>query len=115
MNALDLAKVFIKYENNTREILSLVQRYKLESLLPAVIVYLEKLSTQESNRNMVVVESAFPLSENSKLSIEKMIKMKIDEQKVDSKLIAGFKIYTRDHIVDASLDTLLAPFAKANI
>jgi F0F1-type ATP synthase delta subunit len=114
MNALQLAKVFIQNENKTTEILSLVQRYKLESLLPAVSVYLKKLSSQESNRNRVIVQSAFALNENSKLSIEKLLDTKIDEVQVNGKLIAGFKAYTRDKIVDASLGTLLAPFAKAN-
>lgn len=112
MNALQLAKVFIKYENNTKDIISIVKRYRLESLLPAVMVYLEKLSRQERDRNKVVVQSAFALNENSKLSIEQMIHAKIDHVQVNKKLIAGFKVYTKDHIVDASLDTLLAQFAR---
>jgi F0F1-type ATP synthase delta subunit len=38
--------------------------------------------------------------------------LKIEKEEIEKEMIAGYKLYSKDKIVDASLNTLLKKFTK---
>jgi F0F1-type ATP synthase delta subunit len=107
MNSKYLAKLIIDNQGNFQKVLEIVKKYKLEKLLPSTLSVIGKIQNREENRNKIKVESVVELDTNSKNEIEKLVNGKIDKLSIDKNLIAGFKVYTREKIVDASLANML--------
>lgn len=121
MNATALATLIQNNAEHTDAVLSLIKKYKLESLVPSALEIIRKRQAREVKNNRTVVESAFPLDATTEANIVSMLgrqtgkSVRMDSVIVNNNLIAGFKAYTRDHIIDASLPTLLAPFYKKTL
>ncbi len=107
MNSKYLAKLILDNQDNFQKVLEIVKKYKLEKLLPSTLSVVDKIQNREENRNKIKVESAVELDTNSKNEIEKLVNGKIDKLSIDKNLIAGFKVYTREKIIDASLANML--------
>lgn len=121
MNAKFLANLIINNPNNLEDIMILVKKYKLEALLPSIFSIIKKTIDQNKKQNSLKIETAFPLDEMAINKIVSLLKKEgvqvktdtqFDEVIINKKLIAGFKVSSKDKIVDATLDTLLSPFYK---
>ena len=104
MNSKYLAKLILDNQDNFAKVMQIVEKYKLEKLLPSTLNVIKKIKSREENRNQVKVESAVELNSQSLKSIESMINMKIS---IDKSMIAGFRVHTRDKVIDASLVNML--------
>lgn len=112
MKAIDLASVFEKYPNNLKDVFDVVKKRHLDFLLPDVYKLLKAKNIRFSDMNEIIVESPFEIGDEAKQSIEKKLDLKIDKTKINKEMIAGFRVYTKDKILDASLDTLLKQIIK---
>jgi len=112
MKATELAKVFEKFPNNQKEILEIVKKRKLEFLLPKVLQVLNKKATFSEQQNQIILETPFKTSSEAKKKVEEKLGLKIGVEKINKSLIAGFRVYTKDKILDATLDTLLKQIIK---
>jgi len=107
MNARYLAKLILDNQDNFSKVMILVKKYKLEKLLPASLQIINKINNREENRNKVTVESAVELDQDSLHSIERLVNRKVEKVNINKNLVAGFKAYTREKIIDASLQNML--------
>ena len=118
MNSKIISKYIIKNQNSLESNLPIlfdyIKKYKLEFLLPEILKNLEKHKNREIEINKNKLITPHKLSLENKESLESKYNLKIDEENLDKNIITGYKIYTRDKIIDASLDTLLKNFIKAN-
>lgn len=112
MKASALASVFENYPNNTKDVLDIVKKRHLSFLLPDVYKFLKIKEVRLEGLDEIIVESPFEMSSQAQEGIEKRLGLKIDKTRVNKELIAGFKVYTRDKILDASIDTLLKQIIK---
>jgi F0F1-type ATP synthase delta subunit len=112
MKAVALASVFERYPNSVKEILEIAKKRHLNFLLPDVYKVLKNKSERIQNLDEVVIESPFEMSPDARESVEKRVGLKIAKTRINKEMIAGFKVYTKDKILDASLDTLLKQIIK---
>lgn len=112
MKAAELAEVFIKYPNNTKQLLDIVKKKKLDFLLPKALEFLNKKRIFTETQDEVLLETPFETSDEARASIESKFGLKIQKQKVNKDMIAGFRVYTKNKILDASLDGLLKQIIK---
>lgn len=111
MNANILTKYILKQISNSNfnyEAFSLfVKKYNLQYLIPAVIDKLRKSDLREKEMNKVKIVSPVKLSQSNKELVESKYNVQIGEEIIDNRLVAGYKLYTRENILDASLENLL--------
>lgn len=107
MNSKYLAKLILDNQDNLAKVMEIVKKYKLEKLLPSTLSVIKKIQNREENRDKVKVSSAVELNAESLKSIESLVQRKIDNTEIDKSLVAGFKVFTREKIIDASLVNML--------
>ncbi len=107
MNSKYLAKLILDNQDGFAKVMEIVKKYKLEKLLPSTLRMIKKIQNREENRDKVRVSSAVELNAESLKSIESLIQRKIDNTEIDKSLVAGFKVFTREKIIDASLANML--------
>ncbi len=103
---------FLQKTSNIKFLFEYIKIYKLELLLPNVLNNLQKIINREVHLNKNRLVSPYPISKENKDRLESGHKIKIDEESIDKDIITGYKLYTKDKIIDASLETLLKNFTK---
>ena len=116
MNSKIITKYIIqnKANLNIAALGEYIKKYKLQFLLPEVLKELNKNINREAEINRTKIVSAHKLDKDNISSLENKYNIKIDNEEIQSELVTGYKLYTKDKIVDASLNTLLKNFIKAN-
>jgi len=94
--------------DETTLLVKLLVNVKKIWLFPDILLSFEEMILERSNRVLVEVISAIPLSDEEKIEIiEKVRKMTgyegLLESRVDKSLIAGYVIKFHDEVIDASL------------
>ena len=120
MQSQKLAKLLIKLvdrEDKSRAIsianfLQVIKNNNLNYLLPSIHKFLEKIKRDEAEKSIEKIISPFELNKEVEKEIKDKYSLENSKQVIDKKIIAGFKIYTRNKIVDASLGTILKNFTK---
>lgn len=120
MQSQKLAKLLIKILNredknrviSVANFLEVIKSNNLNYLLPSINKYLEKIKRDDAEKSVEKIISPFQLETNTEKELKDKYKLENTIQVVDKKIVAGFKIYTRNKIVDASLDTILKNFTK---
>lgn len=111
MNANILSKYILKQISNSNfnlEAFNLfVKKYNLQYLIPSVIDKLQKSNLRNIELNKIKLISPVNINEQNKKLIENKYGVEINEQIVDKRVIAGYKLYTKEKILDASLENLL--------
>ncbi len=107
MTSNSLSKVLEKYNANPEVLFAVIQKRNLSFLLPAALKLLKLKEEKEKFRNEVVLESAFEVSDENLKILEEKVGEKVEKKIINKNLVTGFKVYTRNRILDASLDTLL--------
>jgi F0F1-type ATP synthase delta subunit len=91
-------------------ILDYVKSYKLESLLPKTLIYLEDKIKKEKKWNTFLIESRYPLNLEmlEKIKVKLKIEKETDSEKIEKKeIIGGFKATYQGIIYDGSLQNQL--------
>ena len=91
-------------------ILSYVKKYKLESLLPKAVMYLEDKVAKDLKWNTLSIKSGIAISEDIVRDIIKKIKAETAKniiKKEDKELIGGFVATYKGMIYDASISNQL--------
>ncbi len=106
--ALHQALGLVKKESDTSAILknfsALLAREKLLKKSPAIIKEFVKYSNEKEGIESVEVKSARPLDKKSIEAIKKYFGNKIIlTEKIDTELIGGAVIKTKDYIIDGSI------------
>ena len=120
MQSQKLAKIIlnmkeVKGENfSIANFLSVIKKNNLEYLLPSINKVLSKMKKDGESKDLEKIISPFLLEDTTKKELKDKYNLTNTEQIIDKKIIAGFKIYTKNKIVDASLDTILKNFNKTN-
>jgi F0F1-type ATP synthase delta subunit len=118
MQTQKLAKILInmQYSKDLREsvanFLFVIKKNNLGYLLPSINKALSKIRKDEEEKNIEKIISPFLLEDTTEKELKEKYDLENTEQVIDKKMIAGFKIYTRNKIVDASLSTILKNFTK---
>jgi F0F1-type ATP synthase delta subunit len=116
MNSLKLANLLIRNSKKDTfkisDFISVITKNKLEYLLPSIKIKLAKIQREQDFRNEIKIQTPHPVSKEIKEKIENVYNLKIEKEEIEKEMIAGYKLYSKDKIVDASLNTLLKKFTK---
>ncbi len=87
-----------------KQFVTMVKKNKDWSRLPLILKHFEKIFTERNGLTKVEVESAYPLTEETRKGIAEVYKNKVLlEEKVNPKLIAGLRILLNDStFIDSS-------------
>ncbi len=99
---------------NLSELEGVLVRYNLQSLLPDILRFLLRKQKIRQEKETVIIESPFPLSEDSLLVIKQLVKDEDVEHRVviNEDLLAGFKAKYKDVAYDGSAERIIKQFAK---
>ncbi len=115
MNSLKLARLLIE-KNESKDglvnFLKVLDKNKLNYILPNILESLKKIDSKEKAENQEIIISSYALEKKTKDNLKEKYKLNNPENREDKSIITGFKIYTKDKIVDASLSTILKKFTK---
>lgn len=114
MNSQVITDYIVKNKNSldVNNIFNYLKKYNLEFLLSDVLQKLKKYNQRENRISKNIVITSHKINQDTKDFLQNKYNIELKEEKIDSGLIAGYKIYTRDTIIDASLNTLLKNFKK---
>lgn len=115
MNSLKLARLLIEInesKNGLVSFLKVIDKNKLNYILPNILESLKKIESKELEENKEIILSSYKLGKETRENIISKYKLTKPENIEDRNIITGFKIYTKDKIVDASLNTILKKFTK---
>lgn len=116
MQTLKLVKLLLEKNGNTNSLanfLKILDKNKLNYLLPNLLHSLEKIKIKDESENKEKIITAHTLSKEIRENISIKYKLNNPENIEDKNIITGFKIYTKTKIVDASLNTILKNFESA--
>jgi F0F1-type ATP synthase delta subunit len=90
-------------------------KYNLRALLPEILRVLVRKENMRAEKDMVAIESPFPLSEDSITAIKKIANGEDKEHsiKINPNLLAGFKAKYKDTMYDASAERIINQFEGA--
>lgn len=122
MQSQKLAKLLLKLVDrkdknraiSVADFLQVIKNNNLNYLLPSIHKFLEKIKRDETEKSTEKIISPFELNKEVEKEIKDKYSLENSKQVIDKKIIAGFKIYTRNKIVDASLGTMLKHFESAD-
>lgn len=114
MNSQTIVDYIIKNEDTLKIdlLFSYLKKFKLEYLMSDVLTKLKKYNKREKENSKIILESPVQINNNTQSSLESKYNLKIEEFRTNQNLVAGYKLYSKDRIVDASIDTLLKNFTK---
>lgn len=97
--------------NELEEVLT---KHKLQSLLPEILRFLSRKQKIREQKERVMIESPFPLSDESLSAIKQLVNGKDAEHTVtiNGDLLAGFKAKYKDLMYDGSAERIIKQFTK---
>ncbi len=104
-----LAMLIIEERTTLREVVSLLSKYKMLSLLPSIKQALMQVALQVGKKDSIQIESPFPLSDESIQKIKGIVGDKTAEHEVilSTHVLAGFKARWRGMIYDGSAERII--------
>lgn len=115
MNSLKLARLLIEKnesKNGLVNFLKVLDKNKLNYILPNILESLKKIESKEKIESQEIIISSYKLGKDTKERLAEKYELSSPENREDKSIITGFKIYTKNKIVDASLNTILKKFTK---
>jgi F0F1-type ATP synthase delta subunit len=101
---------FIIKENKTLDIkvlVSVLQKYRVLSLLPIILKRLEKELLLQQQHNITTIQAPFALDETSKQKIQTIFNVDSIKEVISPNILAGFRAYNGDKILDLSLESIV--------
>ncbi|MDQ5957476.1 MAG: synthase delta subunit [Patescibacteria group bacterium] len=112
MNSQTIVDYIIKNKEKVslQSIFDYAHKFDLDYLLPDVLSKIKRYNNREIKNSTVVLETSVNADEDTLKALENRYDLKIEKNQINKNIIAGYKIYSRDSIVDASIETLLKNF-----
>ena len=107
MNIDKLVNYILKNEDNLNDLFKVLSKYNLNYLLIPILQKIQKLQNRELHINSSKLVSARPLDSQTLEMLENKYNLKFAKQKIDQNIIAGYKLYTKDKMLDHSLQLIL--------
>lgn len=111
-----LAALIIEEKASLSEVFALLEKYKLLALLPSIKEALIQMSSHSSREDTVMIESPFPLSEDSIQYIKNIAgdTTKPHEVIINKKILAGFKAKFRGMMYDGSAERIIKQLVNSH-
>lgn len=93
----------------TEDILTVLEKYNLIALLPAIVQSLKQSNRYNAFRDTVEIASPFPLADDAVASIKRIIGNDLAAHTIEVKkeLLAGFQARFRGKLYDASASRII--------
>lgn len=103
----NLAHLLLQNRVSVSDVVSVLAKYKLLSILPLVLVSLKQLKESTLSENTLSIETPYPLSETSIAAIKKITGGDIHTISINEALLAGFKARFKGKLYDGSAERVL--------
>lgn len=109
-----IAKEIIEKDISANDLVLVLQSYNLVSLLPSILDQVKRIISGKKKESGVIIESPFPLSEDSISHIKKIIcdEHTSHEVIIEKKLLAGFKARYKGMLYDGSAERIVRQFIQ---
>ncbi len=89
-------------------------KYNLQALLPEIYRFLVRKQQIQEGKDIVAIETPFPLSDTSITTIKAIAKGEHQKHsiKINPNLLAGFKAKYKDTLYDASAERIINQFER---
>ena len=107
-----IAKLLVTKNVPLSDVVTMLTKYKMLALLPAIKNAVEELSSQGLKRDTVMIESPFPLPEDSVKKIKRIIGNDIapHEVTINKNILSGFKARFKEKLYDASGERIIKDY-----
>lgn len=112
MLAKAFAQLLIQEKISVENIERALLRFHLLSLLPSILAELKQYQKERIEKETVYIESPFPLTDENKESITKMLQVenKAVHTKENKALLAGFRAHYKETMIDSSMQRIITTF-----
>lgn len=109
-----LATLIIEERTTLKEVVVLLDKYKMLPLLPSIKQAIVQASSQTRKKDYIEIESPFPLSDESVRKIKRIVGNDLAEHEViiNTNVLAGFKARWRGMIYDGSAERIIKQFTS---
>lgn len=104
-----LATLIVTERATLPDVVESLTKYKMLSLLPSVKQAIIQVSSQTGKRDVIEIESPFPLSDDAVTKVKRIVGNDIAEHEVtiNPKILAGFKARFRGMLYDGSAERII--------
>lgn len=103
----NLAHMLIKNRTSVDDVVAVLAKYKLLSVLPSVLSSIKQQARSTLSENMLRIETPYPLSEQSISAIKSITGGDAHTISINEALLAGFKARFKGKLYDASAQRVL--------
>lgn len=91
------------------EVLDLLKKYRLTALLPSIKQSVEKLAATTAKRETIIIETPFPVSDDSVKKIKRIVGNDLAKHEVvlNQDLLAGFRATFKGTLYDGSANRII--------
>lgn len=109
-----LAMVIIEKNVSVDVVTETLRKYNLLGLLPFVLTTVMQITSHRNRRDVVTIESPFPLSENSIVHIKKVMRVETQNHEVtiNKNILAGFKARWKGVLYDGSAERIIRQLTR---
>lgn len=109
-----LALLINSNQTDIKQVVTVLTKYRMLSLLPNIRQSLIQIASTESSRDTVLIESPFPLSEEATQSIKNLVggHAAHTETAINKDVLAGFKARYKGVLYDGSAERIVRELTK---
>lgn len=96
-----------EYQFDIRVLNNVLSRYGLLSLLPKILIRLQKAQDIQKQKSNTTILSPFELNQDLEKQIQQIFQVNTTKTIISKDVLAGFKAYNADKILDMSLSSLI--------
>lgn len=103
-----LATRILEKNISVSDVTEMLTKYKLTSLLPAILREIQQMSKGEQKKDMILIESPFEIGEKAIANIKKIIGRDAPhEVTINTSLLAGWKARSHGMLYDGSAERII--------
>ena len=109
-----IAQTVLKQNNTGSDLVDVLRRYNLLSLLSSIKEEMKKLTEREAAKDIIQIESPFPLNDKALGRIKRIVGNDLADAEVtiNQHLLAGFKARYKGKVYDGSAERIIKQFIK---
>ncbi len=109
-----LAHLMVEKNVHIDDVMELLTKYKLTSLLPSILKAVSQLGGDKQAADTLHIESPFPVSQAALAKIKRIVgnDMAPHEVTINTKLLAGFRARFKGKLYDGSAERIINQFTK---
>lgn len=104
-----IAKLIVEKDANIDDVIVLLRKYKLLSLITSIKDQVTRLSKDENARDTLQIESPFEISNEAIANIKRIVGNDLAPHSIsiNKNLLAGFKARFKEKLYDASAERII--------